>query len=181
MEKTLEIEGEMNHQVGYRPFLLTEALKRRKITNFEAENVLGKDGKQQVVISMVGEEQKILEFVGFIKNNFPGYSKNCKVLSEENKCLLEVMHINDFRDILAVEQQSNIVQGGLEISGKIDLLRSETTENFKEMDKKYKLISDGMLAVVKELKRTNETFEKRIEKTEKNIEELLKILVEKNS
>lgn len=116
MEKILIIEGEKIHHVGYRPFLLAEALKRKKITNFEAENIekdeKEKDEKQKVIISMVGDEQKILEFVEHIKNNFPSYTKNCKILSEEDRCPSEVMHINDFRDVLAVEQQNNIVQGG---------------------------------------------------------------------
>ncbi len=84
MEKKIIIEGEMIHSVGYRPFLLTEALKLKKITNFETENVL-EDEKQKVIIYMVGEEQKVLEFVEFIKNNFPGYIRNCKVISEEDK------------------------------------------------------------------------------------------------
>ena len=196
----LIVEGEMIHHVGYRPFLLVEALKRKKITNFEAEN-FKEDGKQKVIINMVGEEQKILEFVKFIKNNFPDYAKNCKVIEEKESCLSEVMHINDFRDILGVEQQNNIVQGGLQISDKIDnlgiglgdkidnlgiglgdkidTLRNETNNNFNELDIKYKLISEGMFAIANELKETNKIFEKRIEKTEKNIEELLKILVEK--
>ena len=39
MEKMLIVEGEMIHSVGYRPFLLTEALKRKKITNFDAEKI----------------------------------------------------------------------------------------------------------------------------------------------
>jgi len=182
MEKMLIIEGEMIHRVGYRPFLLTEALKRKKITNFEAENVK-EDGKQKVIINMVGEEQKILEFVKFIKNNFPDHAKNCRVSLEEDKCPSEVMHINDFRDVLAVEQQNNIVQGGLEISNKIDALRRETDNNFKDMDKKYKLISEGMFAIVNELKETNKVLGERLEKaeckiegTEINIERLLNIL-----
>ncbi len=61
----------------------------------------------------------------------------------------------------------------------LELLRIETNNNFKDLDIKYKLISEGLFAVVDEIKETNRSFEKRIEKTEKNIEELLKILVEK--
>lgn len=182
MEKMLIIEGEMIHRVEYRPFLLAEALKRKKITNFEAENVK-EEGKQKVIIHMVGEEQKILEFVKFIKNNFPDYAKNCRVIEEKDSCSSEVMQINDFRDILGVEQQNNIVQGGLEISNKIDKLRNDTNNNFKEMDKKYELISEGMFAIIKELKDTNkvlgerlEKAEGKIEKTEINIERLLNIL-----
>ncbi len=185
MEKMLIVEGEMIHHVGYRPFLLTEALKRKKITNFEAEN-FKQDGKQKVIINMVGEEQKILEFVEFIKNNFPDYAKSCKVIEEKDSCSSEVMYINDFRDILSVEQQNNIVQGGLQISNKIDglgnkidSLRNDTNDNFKEMDEKYKLISEGMFAVVNELKETNKELGESLEKTDKNIEELLKILIGK--
>ena len=187
MEKMLMIEGEMIHHIGYRPFLLVEALKRKKITNFEAENIK-ENGKQKVIINMVGEEQKILEFTKFIKNNFPDYAKNCKVLSEDNKCPSEVMHINDFRDILSVEQQNNIVQGGLQINNKIDnigislgdkidTLRDDTNRNFKHMDEKYSEISKAMFAIVEEIEKRNMTFEDRIEKNEKNIESLLNILV----
>lgn len=68
---------------------------------------------------------------------------------------------------------------GISLGSKIDSLRNETNNNFKEMDGKYKLISEGMFAVANELKETNKSFEKRIEKTEKSIEELLKILVDK--
>ena len=74
---------------------------------------------------------------------------------------------------------------GICLSGKIDDLRTETTKNFNEMDKKYKLISDGMFALAKKIDERMERLEKRneiadlhIEKTEKNIEELLKLLVE---
>ncbi len=162
MEKILIIEGEKIHNVGYRPFLLAESLKRKKITNFEAENLekdeKQKDEKQKVIISMVGDEQKILEFVEHIKNNFPSYAKNCKILSEEDRCPSEVMHINDFRDVLAVEQQNNIVQGGLKINDKLDNIDHKLDkldnidhkldnlitgmhEDFDKMDKKYDKVS----------------------------------------
>lgn len=198
----LIVEGELIHHVGYRPFLLVEALKRKKITNFEAHN-FKKDDHQRVIINMVGEEQKILEFVDFIKNNFPDYASNCKIVEEKDSCPSEVMHINEFRDTLSVEQQSNIVQGGLQISskinllgtclgGKIDSLRTETTDNFEKMDIKYDAISKGMFDIVREMKETNKSFDKRmkrledrneivdirIEKMDKHIETLLEILVE---
>ena len=69
-------------------------------------------------------------------------------------------------------------------NGLTNELRKEIDNNFKEMDKKYKLISDGMFAVVSELKDNNKAlgerleksekeFEGRMEKTDKNIEKLL--------
>lgn len=181
----LIIEGDKIQNVGYRPFLLVEALKRKKITNFEAEN-FKQDGLQRVIINMVGEKQNILEFSEFIKNNFPDYAKNCKIVDEKETCSSEVMYINNFRDILAVEQQSNIVQGGLQISDKIDSLRTETTENFKEMDAKYKAISEGMFTLankidkrMEKLEERNEIVDARMEKMDKHIEALLELLVNK--
>ena len=63
----------------------------------------------------------------------------------------------------------------------INLLRSETKENFHHMDEKYDVLSQAMFAVIEEMEERNKTFENRMEKTEKSIESLLKILVEKKS
>lgn len=63
----------------------------------------------------------------------------------------------------------------------LNLLRTETQANFKHMDEKYDAISMAMLAVVDRIEERNKTFENRMEKTEKSIESLLKILVEKKS
>ena len=73
------------------------------------------------------------------------------------------------------------------LGNKIDNGFSKMDDNFANMDEKYKLISEGMFAIVNELKETNkvlgeklEKTEKNIEKTDKNIEELLKLLVQQN-
>jgi hypothetical protein len=63
----------------------------------------------------------------------------------------------------------------------INLLRSETKENFHHMDEKYDVLSKAMFAVIEEMEERNKTFENRMEKTEKSIESLLKILVEKKN
>ncbi|MBU4452157.1 MAG: hypothetical protein KJ851_05170, partial [Nanoarchaeota archaeon] len=51
-------------------------------------------------------------------------------------------------------------------------LDANTQASFKHMDEKYDKISQGMFSVVG-------AMEKRMEKTDKNIEALLKVLVEK--
>lgn len=48
-------------------------------------------------------------------------------------------------------------------------------------DGKYDAISKAMFTVVESIENRNKTFERRIEKTEKNIESLLKILAHKRS
>ncbi len=59
MNKRISIEGKKVHQVGYRPFLLAKAM-RLNIPNFDAENV-EENGKQKILISMIGEEKQISE------------------------------------------------------------------------------------------------------------------------
>ncbi|MDD5616706.1 MAG: acylphosphatase [Candidatus Methanoperedens sp.] len=63
----------------------------------------------------------------------------------------------------------------------LNLLRSETKENFHRMDEKYDAISKAMFAVVEGMEERNKTFEIKIEKTNKSIESLLKILTQKKS
>lgn len=58
------------------------------------------------------------------------------------------------------------------LGGKVDSGFAKTAERFDRMDEKYDKISQGMSEVVI-------SMEKRMEKTDKNIESLLKILVQK--
>ena len=182
ISKKIIIEGEMIHSVGYRPFLLARALRLR-IPNFDAENIK-ENGMKKLVVSVIGEEGQISEFENFAKDNKPENAKVSKVTIEEG--ISGVMKIEEYRKLFNSEQLNKIVQGGLQISDKIAALRNDTNQNFgkmddnfKDLDRKYELIPKGMFAVADEIKETNKVFEKRIEKTEKNIEELLKILVEK--
>lgn len=62
------------------------------------------------------------------------------------------------------------------LGGKIDSLITETNDNFEKMDKKYRLISEAMLAIADRIEKRQDSFEKTIEKSEKNIERLLEIL-----
>jgi acylphosphatase len=71
--------------------------------------------------------------------------------------------------------------GFMKLGEKVDVLRTETNENFKHMDIKYDEISKGMFAIVDIIEKRNQIFEKRLEKTEKNIEKLLEILIDKKT
>lgn len=210
--KRIIIKGEMLHHVGFRPYLLLKALRLR-IKNFEAENI-DDDGKQ-VVVLLIGDTKQISEFINYVKIKklpLPDTTKVIDVSEEEidTKADIDIVDINEYRKWLGVEQDNNIVQGGLKIidilknetnkgiestnknieltNKNLELLRVETNdnfkkmdENFKRMDEKYDAISKGMFAVVERLEKRDEMFEARIEKTEKNIESLLKILTEKKS
>ena len=180
------IKGEKLHHVGFRPYLLSKALKLR-IKSFEAEN-MDNDGKQ-VEVLLVGGANQIYEFIKSVKTQKLPLPDDTKVIdtSEEEidiTMALNIADINEYREWLSVEQFNNIVQGGLKIveilknetNKNLELLRTETSENFENMDdnfkgldSKYKLISERMFAIVDRFEKRDEMFEKRIEKTEKNI------------
>ena len=181
------IKGDKVQNVGYRPFLLEKAV-RLKIKNFDAVNVESEkdDEKQTLIIYVSGEDKQISGFVEFVKSE-KGRPKKAKVDSviPDLEYLEDVISIEEYRNILSVEQQSKTVQGGLLIGEKIDLLRTETTENFEKMDTKYKLISEGIFTLankidkrMEKLEERNEIVDARMEKTEKNIERLLEILIQ---
>lgn len=60
-------------------------------------------------------------------------------------------------------------------------LKNETVTRFDRLDKKYDKISQAMFEVVTAINERNKTFESRMEKTDKSIESLLKILAQKKT
>ena len=75
---------------------------------------------------------------------------------------------------------NKIDSGFNSLGNKIDNGFGKMDDNFADMDVKYRLISEGMFAIVNELKETNKILGEKLEKTDKNIEELLKFLVRQN-
>ncbi len=185
--KKIIIKGEMLHHVGFRPYLLSKALKLR-IKNFEAEN--DDDDGKQVMVLLIGDTNQISEFINYIKIKklpLPDTTKVIDVSEEEIDVTttLGIADIDEYRRWLSVEQLNNIVQGGLQIGDKIDNLvigqenlRTEIDDNFKKMDVKYDKISTVIFAIVDAIEKRNQILEKRIEKTGENIEKLLNILIE---
>jgi len=116
---------------------------------------------------MVGDERNISEFVSFIKNNgngnngnIPDYAIGCKVVSEEDKCQSKVMYIKDYSERLAVEQQDNIVQGGLRIE---DALK-HTNTRLSSIDTKLGSFIDDQREHNKKMDEHNLRLEKILEK-----------------
>lgn len=195
--KKITIAGDKVKGVGYRPFLLEKAV-RLKIKNFDAINVESEDEidneKQVLIIYTSGKDKQITDFVEFVQSK-EGRPRKAKVDSVVPDVYTEdVISISEYRTILNAEQQSKTVQGGLligdilmyetnknlellrtetndnfdkmgknfeKVGDKIDSLRTETNDNFGKMDKKYDKISKNMFDIVGEMKETNKLFEER--------------------
>lgn len=62
----------------------------------------------------------------------------------------------------------------------LTLFRKETNDNFKKMSERQDKCFQLMFDVIEKFEERNKSFETRIEKMDKNIESLLKILTQKS-
>lgn len=161
--------------VGYRQYVAVIG-RKLKLAGY-VKNL--KDGTVQ--IRCKGNEKAISEFKKQINVKKPDAAPLIVVEGiNEKKLARGKIKQKNFEELYD-EPSAEMSQGFSTGMKYINLLRSETKEIFHHMDKKYDAISKAMFAVVEEMEERNKTFENRMEKTEKSIESLLKILVEKKS
>ncbi len=165
-----EIQG-----VGYRQYV---AVIGRKLQLAGYVKNL-KDGTVQ--IHCKGDEKAISEFKKKINVKKPDAAPLIIVEGiKEKKLARGKIKQKNFEEIYD-EPSAEMSQGFSTGMKYINLLRLETKTNFDRMDEKYDAISKAMFAVIEEMEERNKTFENRMEKTEKSIESLLKILTQKKS
>jgi hypothetical protein len=150
--------------------------------------------KREVELIVQGDEKAISEFKEKIDKKNPDDAPLIYVEDIEDTQLAQgtiEQTGTDFEEIYD-DPSAEISQGfstgmsymnlfRIDTQANLNLLRTETKASFEHMDEKYDAISGGMFAIVKIIEERNQTFENRMEKTEKNIESLLKILADKKS
>lgn len=115
--KKIIIKGKV-HDVGYRLFLLNEA-ESLFIENFDARNVVV-DDEQRLVALIGGPEEKINGFTDFVQSNSP---PDASVLAVEVEDYTEkVRSIESFRQSFMVSQTAKLVQAGVGMLGKQDMV-----------------------------------------------------------
>lgn len=126
-------------------------------------------------------------FIEFIKdeNNKPEDADVESIEIVEKDYKGGIMTTESFSMWLNSNQLSKFITIGTKIATGQDKLRTETNENFAKIDAKYEAISKGMFALaeaidkrLEKLEERNEVVDTRMEKTEKNIESLLNILIQ---
>lgn len=172
--------------VGYRQYV-AKIGRKLKLAGF-VKNL--KDGT--VRIRCKGDEKTINEFKKIISRNKLIEAPLIDVKDMKEKSLKQVTIKQKFFEEIYDDAKAEMSQGfstgmsymnlfNKETQANLNLFRTETKASFDHMDIKYDAISKAMYAVVEKIEERNNTFESRIEKTEKNIESLLKILAEKKS
>jgi len=129
------------HDVGYRAFLLEEA-DSLLIPNFEARNVKI-DGKEALIVLADGEKEQLESFVRFVKENWPQNAVVESIKVEEYYG--RVRDIEKYRASFNTTQLSKIIQIGLVMVGRQDLMLQKQDETISKMDLMLQK-QDGMLS-----------------------------------
>ncbi len=171
-EVEFKVSGEVQ-SVGYRQYAAKIA-RKLNLVGF-AENL--KDGT--VRIHCKGDEKAIGEFKNQINVKKPDAAPLICVENVRETQLGEGTITQTIFEEKYSDANAEMAQGFSTGMNYMNLFRAEShvdfnqmDANFRHMDVKYDKISEGMFAVVA-------SMEKRMEKTDKNIESLLKILAEK--
>lgn len=120
MMKSIElvIRGGKVVDVGYRPFLLLNAMNRG-IQKFYAFNS-GTKGKEFVVVQVQGEDDRITSYVDFIRSQYPEQAEIEEI--EEKEFLGQVEDINKLAQLLQFEQIYKAISILLSLDRKQDIM-----------------------------------------------------------
>jgi acylphosphatase len=142
MKLRITISGPKVHDVGYRQFLMNEALTAG-IRMFEAYNI-EREKEQQVMILLEGDDSEVQVFEKAAKIKHPAKAVVSLVTSENFGG--QVMRVGEFAPILAAMQ----------LSRTIPLLR-EMNDEIKAIKEDVKELKWGMKEVDREVKQMNES------------------------
>jgi len=173
MALKITITGKV-HGVGYRAFLLEEA-DSLLIPKFEARNVKI-NGKEALIVLIDGEKEQIESFVRFLKENKPEKAVVEEIRVEEYRGT--VRDIEKFRASFTSTQLSKIIQVGLVMVEKQDLMLKKQDETIAAVKEVKKAVEDVRIAVeevkegVKEVKIAVEEVKEGVNEVKKAVNEV---------
>ncbi|MEM3505954.1 MAG: acylphosphatase, partial [Archaeoglobaceae archaeon] len=137
MAYKITIKGKV-HEVGYRLFLLEEA-DSLFIPCFDARNVKI-NGKEAIIVLVDGEKEQLQQFIEFVKSNKPENALVEEISVEEFKG--KVRDIEKFRASFNTSQLSKIVQVGVKMLGKMDLMLEKQDLMLQKQDETIKKVEE---------------------------------------
>ena len=165
MKVKVTIIGGKVHDVGYRPFLLDLA-DSLLIERFDARNVVI-EGKQAVVVLVEGDENQINQFIELIKENKPENAVVEEIKIEEYKGF--VRSIDSYRQSLMVSQLNKIVQVGLQMLHKQDLMLQKQDLMLPKQDQMLQKQDETMKIIREESEKTREYLGRKIDQAKDEV------------
>ncbi|MCS7119379.1 MAG: acylphosphatase, partial [Archaeoglobaceae archaeon] len=154
------------------------------------------DGKEALIVLVDGEKEQLDQFLDFVKTCKPEIAIVEEITVEEFKG--RVRDVEKFRNSFNTAQLSKIVQVGVKMLEKMDLMLKkqdetireiirtreelggeirEVKDGVKEVRDGVKEVKNGIKEVSSKLDRTNELLEKRFDRIEQEIERIKKALI----
>jgi acylphosphatase len=140
MKLRITISGPKVHDVGYRNFLMTQAIAGR-IKMFEAYSIEGEQ-VQQVMILIDGGDKEVDAFKRLAEIKRPAYAVVSKVVTEYYDG--EVMRVGEYARIFAASQLSKAIP-----------ILSEMKEDIKSIKEDVEELKWGVKEVIGEVKEMN--------------------------
>jgi acylphosphatase len=156
MKVKITIMGERVHDIGYRYYLMENALAFG-IERFRAINVV-KD-RQVVEVFIEGEEDSVKEFCEFVKVNFPPDAIVDDVKIEDYKGY--VPKIEAFALVFNIGQSRKFIEEAKGVKGALVEIKEDITEIKNDMSE----IKDGIVSIERGLMDVKNTIKEESEKT----------------
>ncbi|MEM1577337.1 MAG: acylphosphatase [Archaeoglobaceae archaeon] len=162
MAYRITIKGKV-HEVGYRLFLLEEA-DSLFIPCFDARNVKI-NGKEALIVLVDGDKEQLEQFIEFVKKNRPENALVEEISVEEFKG--KVRDIEKFRASFNTSQLSKIVQVGVKMLGKMDLMLQKQDETIKKVEEVGRKVDE----VGRKVDQTREELGRKIEEVGRKVDQ----------
>ena len=151
----LVIKGRKIIDVGYRQFLLLNAMQR-SIQKFYAFNVKA-DSQEMLLVRIQGEDEQIAQYIDFVRSNFPEHAEVGEIVERS----FEGQVMNAFRSmqILQFEQMNKAIPAILSIDKKQSMMLEKQDAMLEKQDttisilKEVKEDTSETVSVLKEVKK----------------------------
>ena len=167
MKKKIRIIGSKVHDIGYRYFLMENALAFG-IEKFRAVNI--EDDKQIVVVYVEGEDEAVDEFCKFAKSNFPPDAVVDEVRVEDYTGY--VPKLEAFALVFNIGQSRKFIEYGKQVLSKQDKMlekQDETIKAVKEVGERVDKVAEKIDALRQDLRAY---LDERFKKLEMEIERI---------
>jgi acylphosphatase len=184
----LIIKGRKVKDVGYRPFLLLQALNSG-IQKFFAYNS-GVEGNETVTVQMQGEDDIIASYIDFVKSQFPEHAEVEEIVERDFKG--QVQDAYKFAQTLQFEQIAKAVPVIISIDkkqdiviGKQDIMIEKQDVMIGKQDKSIGIlrdVRDDTCAIKDDIsvlrKDTSESISEKYEELRREIAEIKETILE---
>jgi len=137
-------------------FFFLKKLTRFFIPCFDARNVKI-NGKEALIVLVDGDKEQLEQFIEFVKKNRPEMAVVEEISVEEFKG--KVRDIEKFRAGFNTSQLSKIVQVGVKMLGKMDLMLQKQDETIKKIEEVGRKVDQTREELGKKIDETNEKLE----------------------